>query len=281
MASGTPVREFTAQELADVLRVSLRLGVMMLRSGTSSYRTDQAMMRLAHGLGVDRIENYITPTGIISSVYAGREHRTQLARIHTLGVDMNRVIELELLSRKLPEDADWRYVNDALDRIERLESQYSRLTITVMVAVACGALAVILHGGPIEFMAAALGSGIAQWIRFRLLDMHVRPIPVTVSCAFLATLISYAFLQLAGPRLLPIILGLGFNLASPRAGVVASVLLLVPGVPLVTSFLDIVRFDLVSGSARGLYAVVLLICVALGMILVLTWAGFGILELPR
>lgn len=278
-ASGATVpRQLSAQALADALRVTLRLGVAMLRNGTSSYRADLAMTRMAKALGVERVENYITPTGIISSVYSGREHRTQVERVPNLSVDLNRVTELELLSRHLSADVTPQALNAALDRIDGLRPGFSRVVVILMVGVACGALAAILNGGPIEFIAAFCGATAAQIVRFKMIDARFRPIPISVVCAAIATLISYGIIRLAQPVFLPLLVQWGFHLPSPRAGVVASVLLLVPGVSLVTSVLDIVRFDLVSGVARGIYAFTLIICIALGMLMVLSLTGFEILE---
>jgi uncharacterized membrane protein YjjP (DUF1212 family) len=270
-------RDLDAHQLADVLRVTLRFGILLLRSGTTSLRVDEAMTRVALVLGVERIANFVTPTGIISTVFCGREHRTQIERVGALGVDMNRVCELELLSRNLPIDASVESVNAAVERIEKKPAIYSRPVVTLSVAAACGALAVILNGGPLEFAAAALGAGVAQMLRFRLVSLKIRTLPVVVACAFVATLVSWGFLRLAYPLLLPTLLATGLTLPNARAGVVASVLLLVPGVPLVTAFLDIIRFDLIAGLARGVYAFTIFVSIAIGMLLVLSWAGFSII----
>jgi uncharacterized membrane protein YjjP (DUF1212 family) len=271
-------RDLDAHQLADVLRVTLRLGILLLRSGTASVRVEQGMTRVALVLGVDRIESFVTPTGIIASVYSGREHRTQIERLNSLGVDMNRVCELELLSRHLPIDATVESVSAAIELIEKKPSVYARPLVTLWAAVACGALAVILNGGVVEFIAAALGAASAQTLRFRLVDAKIRMVPVIVACASLATLVSWGVLRLGYPMMLSRLLEIGLPLTNPRAGVVASVLLLVPGVGLVTAFLDVIRFDLLAGLARGVYAFTLFVAIAIGMLLVLAWTGFSIIE---
>ena len=58
---------------------------------------------------------------------------------------------------------------------------------------------------------------------------------------------------------------------------IASVLFLVPGVPLVTALLDLIHLDLISGITRGVYAIILLINIGVGMLLVLALTGFSIL----
>jgi uncharacterized membrane protein YjjP (DUF1212 family) len=43
-------------------------------------------------------------------------------------------------------------------------------------------------------------------------------------------------------------------------------LYLIPGVPLVTSLLDIIHFDLVAGLARAAYASLVIVCMGVGML---------------
>ena len=94
-----------------------------------------------------RIENFVTPTGIITSVYSGPEHRTQIAHSTTLSVDMNRITELELLSRNLTTDASIESVSAAIEKIEKKPPLYSPLMVVAATGLACGALALILGGG--------------------------------------------------------------------------------------------------------------------------------------
>jgi uncharacterized membrane protein YjjP (DUF1212 family) len=259
-------------ELADSLRVIMRLGMLMLRGGSASFRVEEAMIRTAYAMGIERLDAYVTPTGIIASAYSGREHRTQIVRIPTLGVDMNRVVELELLSRNIPDLSTPEVVAAQLDAIEKMGPLYRRWQVAGMVGLACGSLAVILGGGPLEFAAAACGATVAQSVRFWMIGRHFNPIPITVICAAIATAVSYALAQLStvvGPHL-----GLAVN---PRLGVIASVLLLVPGVPLVAAVVDLTHFDLVSGTTRGMYATLLFISIGLGMLIILAWTGLRIL----
>ncbi len=265
-------RALSMQELAEVLTLTIRTGVLMLRSGSASFRTEEVMVRMAEAMGADRLDAYVTPTGIIASAYSGHEHRTQIRRIQSLAIDMNRVVELEKLSRTLPNDPDPAWIAEQLDVIEKMGSQYKRWETILAVGVACGAFALILGGGFFEFVSAAFGAMGAQTIRIQLVRSRYSPIPITVVGAIVATAISYPLAELSirlGPAVgVPI---------TPRLGVIASVLLLVPGVPLVTAVLDLTRLDLVSGTARLMYAAILFTSIGIGMLAVLVWTGFSIL----
>jgi uncharacterized membrane protein YjjP (DUF1212 family) len=272
MTATFKTKEYSHSELGGVLRVTMRFGVLMLRSGAASFRTDEAMRRLAEMLGVVRLDVYVTPTGVIATAYSGREHRTQIMKVPMLGVDMNRVIELEKLTRQVLPYATPEQIEKRLDAIEAMGPVYKRWQIILAVGLACGGFALILGGGPLEFLAAVHGASAAQAMRIRLNRLRINPIPVTVICATLATAVSYALAQLSvrvGPAL-----GLS---PTPRLGVIASVLLLVPGVPLVSSVIDMTHLDLVSSTARGIYALVLFVSIGIGMLIILAWTGLSIL----
>ncbi len=265
-------RTFTQTELAAALSAVLRIGVLVLRSGAASFRTQEVMARCAAALGIEQLEAYVTPTGIIASAYSGGEHRTQIRQVRGLAVDMNRVIELELLSRTLPTGIESAELHRRLDAIEAKGMLYPRWMVALMVGLACGAFSVILGGSPLEFAAAFGGSATAQTLRMALLRRHFSPVPIVVVCAAVATGVCYTLLRLFAP--LYALLAIE---ASLQNGVIASVLLLVPGVPLITALLDLVHLDLVSGLSRGIYAVLILVCIAIGMLPILLVTGFSIL----
>jgi uncharacterized membrane protein YjjP (DUF1212 family) len=260
-------------ELADVLRVVMRFGVMMLQCGSTSFRVEEAMERLSGALGVDRLEAYVTPTGLIASAYSGREHRTQIMRIRSLGVDMNRLVVLELLSRNLPPGSTADETDRRLDDIKKQGPLYSPWFGVLCAALACGTLALVLGGGVLDFVAAALGAGVAMIVRGALSRRLFSPLPTTVLSAAVATAISIALAELfarIGPTL-------GIPNVPPLA-VIASVLLLVPGVPLVAALVDLTHLDLVSGTVRAGYAALLIVCIALGVLVVLAWTDVNLLE---
>src|SRR5579885_2964192 len=116
--------EQTRRELAEILRIAIRVGALMLRSGAASFRTDQTVSRVALALGVERIECYVTPNIINATVYRGPEHRTQIIKIEALGVNMDRICALEGLTRNLPSDANPAELSAQIDAIENRKPLY-------------------------------------------------------------------------------------------------------------------------------------------------------------
>lgn len=259
----------TLNQLSEIMQVVIRVGVIMLRSGTVSFRVEQAMQRVAQGLGVERLDAYVTLTGITASIHCGDQHFTQIARVKSLGVDMNRVSAVEYLTLHLPPDATPLTVSQLLDKIEHMPLQYPQGLIVAGVASACGAFAILSGGSSLDCFTAMIASGVGLTLRHRLLQTRLNSIAVTVICAAVATLVCYSTVR-----------GLAqFGLLSPnpQPAFLAAVLFQVPGMLLVTAALDLVRLDLISGIARITHALIQLFSVAIGILFVLPLTGLRIL----
>lgn len=247
----------------------MRVGVLMLQSGTISFRVEQAMGRVAQELGIDRLDAYVTLTGITASIHAGDYHYTQIARVKTLSVDMDRLSAVEYLSLHLPPESTPISICATLDKIEQTPPPYPRSMVVLAVAAACGAFAMLSGGNWIDCLAALVSSGLGLLLRFRLQKNRLNSIAVTMVCAAVATSVCYAIVQ-----------GLAwFALKSPlpQTGFLAAVLFQVPGMLLVTATLDLVRLDLISGMARVAYALIQLFSVAIGILIVMAFTGMTIL----
>lgn len=261
--------QLTFQELAEIMQVVMRVGVLMLKSGTISFRVDQAMQRVALGLGAERLDAYVTLTGITASIHCGDQHYTQIATVKGVGVDMSRLSAVEHLSQHLPAQILPSELQMQLDKIEKTPPPYPRRVVLVAVAAACGSFAILSGGGWLDCLTAFFSAGLGLALRMRLQAIRMNQIAVTVICAAVATLICHGLLEALEL----------FQLESafPKASFLASVLFQVPGMMLVTATLDLVRLDLISGMARVTYALIQLFSVAVGILIVMTFIDIPIL----
>lgn len=242
----------------------MRLGLIMLKNGASSDRADQAMRRAGVAMGAARIEAYVTPTGIIASAYSEADVHTQIARIHAFGVNFQRVYETELLLRGLHMNVDPQVVNAELERIENAPTPYPVWVTLLAAGIGCGSFSMLRGGGVLEFIAACLAGIVVQAVRQRMNAIQLRVIASTVLCSFVGSFVAIVLVRwLAAPQ--------------PELGVIASALPLVPGVALVTSLLDLLNGNLVSGITRGVYALLLLAAIGVGVLISITLLGFTIL----
>ncbi len=261
--------QLTFQELAEIMQVVMRVGVLMLKSGTISFRVDQAMQRVALALGAERLDAYVTITGITASIHCGDQHYTQIATVKGIGVDMSRLGAVEHLSKHLPAVILPGELQMQLDKIEQTPPPYSRRVVLLAVAAACGSFAVISGGGWLDCLTAFISAGLGLSLRMRLQAIRLNPIATTMICSAVATLICHL-----------LILGLSLweiESPTPKASFLASVLFQVPGMLLVTATLDLVRLDLISGMGRVTYSLIQLFSVAIGILIVMTFIDVPIL----
>lgn len=256
-------------DLIEIMQVVMRIGMIMLRSGTVSFRVEQAMCRVAIALGVERLDVYVTLTGITATAHAGKQHYTEIKRIKGLGIDMNRVSLVEALSQSVTPGTKIATVSALLDRIEAMPPLYPRSVTIGMIAIACGAFAMVEGGQWPEFTAAAVGAGLGQSLRFWLQSIRLNPVAATaLSAAIAAILCHVTFVGMAA---------VGIVALAPKTGFLASVLFLVPGVMMVTAVLDLLRSDLVSGLSRLAFALLLISSIAAGVLFTLETTQFPLL----
>lgn len=193
---------------------------------------------------------YVTPTGIIATVYHHGEHRTRIQRIIRSGVDLSRVAGVLEVSRA----ASALTPQQARERLEQVATQprlYGRWLTTAAVGVACACPSTLFGGAMLEwlitFIAAALAFLARDWMHHHNVS---RPLMAGIA-AFLAAGIAHG-------------LALLFSALFAAQAISASVLFLVPGVPLVSAMVDLFRGDTVSSVARLASAMLMIVAISAG-----------------
>jgi uncharacterized membrane protein YjjP (DUF1212 family) len=245
--------------------VVLRLGRMMLASGTASYRVKMAMRRLAFALGLDRHEALVTLTEITTTSHRGPIFRTEVAEQHTIGANADRLTRLERYADSLESGVTVEEAERSLDEIAAVGPLHGPVANALFAGMACAGFAFLNRGGVIEcssvFVAASLGQAARR-------AMHHRSFNQFGTTMVAAAVASFAYLG--------IVVGLrALGVASPsnEVGFVSAVLFLVPGFVLVTAVLDIVKMDLSAGIGRMVYGLMILVSAGIAVSLVSMMAG--------
>jgi uncharacterized membrane protein YjjP (DUF1212 family) len=239
------------------LDLLIRAGGMLLENGAAAYRVDETLTALGEALGLTDVEVFAIPTGLILGASGPEGAVTKVSHITEVGVNMNRLAEVSSLARdaaKMTHDE----IAQKLTDIESQKSIYPTWLIVGSVALTCGTFALLLGGGGKEFAAATFGGGLAMLLRTGLRAVRLVPFMVTVIAAFMATAASTLCCRVIG-------------CSSEQIVQVASVLQLVPGVPMVTWVIDLATGDILSGVSRAAYAALMAMGIALGMLLFLVW----------
>ena len=246
-------------EELDLIRrsgVVLRVGRLSLSSGTGSYRVKASMARVAAALGIDRHESLVTLTEITTTSHRGRSFRTEVLEVRSIGVNTDRLAELEWLAQRVEARGGWTVEEVAaeVDAIEGKAPLYPVVLNALWAAIACAAFAFLNSGGPVEIVGASVGAFLGQGLRRLALHRGFNTFGVAMVAAALASGAYLGFVELVHLA--------GLTSGVHEAGYASAALFLVPGFPLVTGALDLAKLDFSAGLARLTNALMILISAA-------------------
>ena len=254
-------------ELIRQSSIVLRTGQLMLSAGTGSYRVKSAMQRVAQAVGLDRHHAHVTLTEITATSHRGPIFRTEVTEVRSIGVNSDRLAELERMTRGLAPATTVDEVAAALDRIESKPPLYRPMLNAAWGGLACAAFAFLNNGGPIEIACVLFAAGAGQYVRRafahrRYNQFGTAGVAAAVSClVYLGFVSGLEALGVVGPQ--------------HEIGYISAVLFLIPGFPLMTAVLDLVKLDFSAGIARLTYALMILTSAAISVWAVSSVAGLS------
>lgn len=249
------------ETLRDVIDVSLWAGQMLLQHGADSQRVEETIHHIGTGLGCNWMDILISPNAIIVTTISGADFRTKIRRVVRMGVNMHQIDAINEISRRVSDgELDRFQLRVELERLDNLPHNYNRWLVVVMVGLACAAFA-RLFGGDFPVMSITFAaSSVAMFIRQELNKLHLNTFLIITITAFIAGII-------AG-------LASRYDIGKePQIAMAASVLLLVPGVPLINAAEDVINGHMVIGFVRGFTGGLIALCIALGLFLALHLMG--------
>ena len=251
-ASLTVHRMAAHDRLAYQSRVVLRLGQMLLAAGAGSYRVKASMRTCAEAVGIEKHHAQVTFTEVVATAYANGTFRTELAEQRLLGVNADRIDRITNYlasiegTQVLVEDVD-----KALDEIERVKPLYGWLANALASGLACAAFAFLNAGGWVECSVVAIAAFVGQFLRRQMLKRHMNHFGVWMVCGGVAASVYILCVYLAQKYM-------GIE-PTHQAGFISALLFLVPGFPLVTGIIDLVRHDFAGGIQRIVYVAMLVV----------------------
>lgn len=259
--------------LTEAMEALLRFGGQLLSAGHMAYRVRQFMDELARKMRFESFALQLALSGIVATGSRGHETATLVREVGPPGVNTSRIQALQELVHAAPEGLTPSELHRRLDEIERLPARYSTGLTVAAVGLACGAFAFINGGDLAEVLAAAAGSCGGQSLRSTLLRRRFNQYAAFAASGLIASAVYVTLTTLFSYG------GVGGN-ARHAAGLISSVLFLVPGFPLVAALLDLFQHEIPVAVSRLVYAVMLCLMVALGLSVVMTWAGFSVEQPP-
>ena len=244
----------------------------MLRAGNSASRTRTWIEVLARKLGFDALSVSLSLDAVTTRLHRQGASITVMREIGPPGINAARIAALEQLARTVEPGLAPGDIAVKLAHIESATVLYSPMLTTAAIGVASGAFAFLNGVAAPGMIAAAIGGAIGQYLRSWLSRRHFNHYGVAASSALVA---SAAYLLAA-----TLMARAGLGSARQSVGLIASVLFLVPGFPLIAGLFDLLQYQTVAAVSRLAYGVMMLLAVALGLSIVIAIAGLNVSHEP-
>lgn len=245
----------------EVLETAMEAGHILLENGAEIFRVEETMERIAAHFGVQRKEFFVLSNGIFTTGDSlpgqpgGQYARVQ--HIPVRGAQLDRVVAVNQLSREVEEGRlTLPEVRERLRAIREMPGEPPAMQVLasgVGSACFCG-----LFGGGAMDCAAAFVAGLLLYVFVLLVSARQMSKMVrNILGGALVTLVCIVCYRL----------GFGEDM---NHMIIGSIIPLVPGVPFTNGIRDIADGDYISGAVRLLDAMLVFLCVAIGVGVMIT-----------
>ncbi|WP_444455542.1 threonine/serine exporter family protein [Rhodobacter capsulatus] len=241
------------RELERYATVALKAGRIMMESGASVSVVHRGITMIARGFGVETIGLRSGYTSIAMTVHAADQTITRMLQVGRLGVNHRLDLAVrELCSRAEKGGMTVEAIESELARLVRETPRHSPWFTAIAVGLACTSFGRLLGIDWLAFGPVWIAGAIGQYIRHHLLHRGVNIFIVAGAIAFLSATLG----------------GLGsmaVQSGTVQLAMMASILLLVPGVPSTNAQTDIMDGYPTMGSARAVWVLMIMLFAATGI----------------
>ncbi|HUJ60053.1 MAG TPA: threonine/serine exporter family protein [Kofleriaceae bacterium] len=232
----------------------LALGRALHRYGTPAHRLEEALARVCDRLALDA-EVFSTPTALIMSFGRATELRTRMLRVDGGELDLGKLAQVDALAEGVVAHRITAAQGvDRLDAIVAGRSQFGRAVSTVAHGVTAGAIAVFF-GGTAQDIAVAAAIGLALGLLAQFVRRSTEQARVLELASALVAALAAGVASTWWPGV------------TPSLVTVAALIILLPGMSLTIAMTELATRNLISGTARLMSAVIVLLELVVGVAL--------------
>ncbi|SJN36618.1 putative membrane protein [Vibrio casei] len=242
-----------------ISRLIVQVGQMLLAHGAESTLVGDLTHRLGLACGMDEVEVSMSASSLVVTTVMEGHCVTTARRSPDRGINMKVVTEIQhiciMVERKV---IDYRLAERKLNQIQ--PTRYNRWLVLFMIGLSCAAFARLANGDEIICAITFLASSVGMFIRQEIAHRNFNPLLNFTVTAFVTTLISsQAVVYQVGNY--------------PFLAMASSVLMLVPGFPLINAVADMLKGYVNMGIARFVMASLLTFATSLGIVAAMTLTG--------
>ncbi len=234
------------------VNLAMYAGEILLRSGAEAYRVEDTISRILKHYNFSNVETITSTTGIYVSVIDESENATTLIkRIHKRTIDLNKLAEVNAISRKICDDKI--SPKDAFDELQKIQDKTT-------------------YSDNMQILAFTITTlGFAYTFRSSLPDTFASTIVGFISGMFAVklcknfTTVSYNFVISAFISFISFLICLLFANADSHTVIISALMPLVPGVSAVNAVRDMLNGDYMCAQSRFLDVLLVATYIALGV----------------
>jgi len=240
-------------------RLIAQAGQMLLAHGAESTLVGDIMRRIGLASGMNEVEVSLSASSLVVTTVMDGHCVTTARRCPDRGINMRVITQIQRICIMLEKGLlDAALAQEKLNHIN--PERYNRWLIVVMIGLSCAAFSHLAGGDWAIFGMTFIASASGMIVRQEIGHRHFNPLLNFAVTAFVTTTISaQAIVHEIGNQ--------------PFIAMASSVLMLVPGFPLINSVADVVKGYINMGIARFVMASLLTLATCLGIMGAMSLVG--------
>lgn len=237
-----------------VLNAAMTAGHILLQNGAEISRVEETMQKICAQYDVDTGEFFVLSNGIFTTAgYTGDHTFARVKHIPVKGARLDKVVAVNQLSREVVE-GKYPCIEDVEKRLEQINTMpgYGLWKQVLASGIGSGFFCVLAGGGLPECVAAFIAGFLLFIYVLKVSAPHMSRIVGNIIGGMLVVLLSLASREIWS----------GLNLSAMISG---TIMPLVPGVAFTNGIRDIASGDYISGIVRMLDAILVFVCIAIGV----------------
>ena len=234
---------------------ALLVGRVLMETGARAEVVHEGCSLVARGLGAGHVDLRSGYASLDITVGEGTNTATRMLEVgpHGINYRLNRGIR-DLVRRIQPDGLSTAEVLAEVSRLQQETRHHAPWLVALAAGVACAAFGRLLGIDWTAFLPVLAAAAAGQAFRQALLRRGVNIFVVATAVAFLSSSASGLWSKWAGSGTVPL-------------AMIASVLLLVPGLPALNAQSDVMEGHPTLGNARATSVAILLMFIAIGVLI--------------
>jgi len=243
----------------DITRQVVRAAQLLLAYGAESDLVEEISQRLGQALGLASVELSISSNSLVLTSLVHGRCITTTRRIREHGINMTIVCELQRIC--LLAEKGLYGPNEVRKRLARIEPKtYPPSLVVFMIGLSCASFCHLFKGDLISCVITFFAAAVGMSVRLAIAKQHFNLLVNFAVTAFVTSMLAQT--------------GYVFALSeTPKAAMAASVLMLVPGFPMINAISDMVKGHMNVGISRWGHATLLTVSSVIGITIAMQIGG--------